>query len=211
MSSFVNLTSLLKRCTSISGLHRFSVGGLFEFFPDITFSCLYLQWVRCITAFPYILPIKAAIILKNTNRLFVLIGLIVLIIAGRFLLAQNEVTEIPDVTVVTIDQEIDAVRGSYCWHSAGEGVCVDMAAPHELIKERNTPFIKVQPGELMEFQYSQNVTNISIQQWLQDHEYKEIATTIRFHAPLEKGKYIISSLARFSSGDVTDSIAIEVE
>lgn len=149
--------------------------------------------------------------LKNVNRLFVIIGFIILIIAGRYFLAQNEVTEIPTVMVVTNQQTIESVRGSYCWHSAGEAECVDTAAPHELVTEQNMPFIKVQSGELMEFQYTQNVKSVSIQQWLADYDYEQIATTTRFNAPTEKGKYIITSLARFNNGDVTDSIAIEVE
>lgn len=149
--------------------------------------------------------------MKNVNRLYVIIGIIILVIAGRYFLAQNEVTELPTVMVVTNQQIIESVRGSYCWHSAGEAECVDTAAPHELVMEQNMPFIKVEPGELMEFQYSQNVSSVTIQQWLADDDYEQIATTTRFHAPIEKGTYIITSLARFNNGDVTDSIAIEVE
>ncbi|MGN7479449.1 cAMP-binding protein [Solibacillus silvestris] len=149
--------------------------------------------------------------MKNANRLFVIIGIIVLIIAGRYYLAQNEAAELPAVTVVTNEQTIDSVRGSYCWHSAGEGICVDTAAPHEIVMDQKMSYVKVQPGEVMEFQYSQNVTSVSVQQWLTDYDYKEIATSPRFNAPTEKGTYIISSMARFSNGDVTDTIAIEVE
>ncbi|MEK5185545.1 cAMP-binding protein [Solibacillus sp. FSL W7-1324] len=149
--------------------------------------------------------------MKNVNRLFLIIAIIILVIIGRYFMAQNEVTEIPDVTAVTSEITIDTVRGSYCWHSAGEAECVDTAAPHEMISTQNTPFVKVQPGEVLEFQYSQNVTSVSIQQWIEDYDYKEIATSTRFTAPTEKGKYIISSMARFSNGDVTDSIAIEIE
>lgn len=149
--------------------------------------------------------------MKNVNRLFLIIAIIILVIIGRYFMAQNEVTEIPDVTAVTNETTIKTVRGSYCWHSAGEAECVDTAAPHEIITTQNTPFVKVQPGEELEFQYSQNVTSVSIQQWIEDYDYKEIATSTRFTAPTEKGTYIISSMARFSNGDVTDSIAIEVE
>lgn len=149
--------------------------------------------------------------MKNVNRLFLIIAIIILVIIGRYFMAQNEVTVIPDVTAATNEQTIETVRGSYCWHSAGEAECVDTAAPHEIISTRNTPYVKVQPGEELEFQYSQNVTSVSIQQWVKDYDYKEIATSTRFTAPTEKGKYIISSMARFSNGDVTDSIAIEVE
>lgn len=149
--------------------------------------------------------------LKNVNRLFVIIGLIILIIVGRFFLAQNEVTEIPTVTVVTNEQTIDSIRGSYCWHSAGEATCVDTAAPHELVQESDMPYIKVQPNEEVEFKYDQQITSVSIQLWQEDHIYEEIATTARFTAPTEKGTYIISSFTRFSNGDVSDTIAIEVE
>ncbi|MFL0582552.1 cAMP-binding protein [Solibacillus silvestris] len=149
--------------------------------------------------------------MKNVNRLFLIIAIIILVIIGRYFMAQNEVTVIPDVTAVTNEQAIETVRGSYCWHSAGEAECVDTAAPHEIIIAQKTPYVKVQPGEVIEFQYSQNVTSVSIQQWIDDYDYKEIATSTRFNAPLEKGTYIISSMARFSNGDVTDSIAIEVE
>lgn len=149
--------------------------------------------------------------MKNVNRLFLIIAIIILVIIGRFFMAQNEVTVIPDVTAVTNEQAIETVRGSYCWHSAGEAECVDTAAPHEIIIAQKTPYVKVQPGEVIEFQYSQNVTSVSIQQWIDDYDYKEIATSTRFNAPLAKGTYIISSMARFSNGDVTDSIAIEVE
>lgn len=149
--------------------------------------------------------------MKNVNRLFVIIGLIILVIAGRFFIAQNEVSEIPTVTVVTNEQTIDSIRGSYCWHSAGEATCVDTAAPHAIVQESDMPYIKVQPNEEIEFKYDQNITSVSIQQWLEDYNYKEIATTARFNAPSEKGTYIISSLTRFSNGDVSDIIAIEVE
>lgn len=149
--------------------------------------------------------------MKNVNRLSFIIAIIVLVIVGRYFMAHNEVTETPDVTAVTNEQTIDTVRGSYCWHSAGEAECVETAAPHEIIMAQNTPFVKVKPGEAMEFQYSQNVKSVSIQQWIKDYDYKEISTTTRFNAPMEKGTYIISSMARFSNGDVTDSIAIEVE
>ena len=149
--------------------------------------------------------------MKNVNRLFVIIAIIILVIIGRYFMAQNEVTKIPEVTAVTNEQTIETVRGSYCWHSAGVAECFDTAAPHEMILSQKTPYVKVQPGEVMEFQYSQNVTSVSIQQWIEDYDYKEIATSTRFTAPMEKGTYIISSMARFSNGDVTDSIAIEVE
>lgn len=148
---------------------------------------------------------------KNANRLFVLIGFIILVIAGRFVLMKNEVVEIPTVQVVTQTAVIPSYEGSHCWHSAGEAQCIDKAAPHEIIEINNEPFVKVSPGETIEFQYSQNPTSVSVQQWLQDFDYEEIATTARFTAPSEKGTYIFSSLARFSNGDRTDTIAIEVE
>ncbi len=149
--------------------------------------------------------------LKNTNRLFVIIGLIILVIAGRFVLMKNEVVEMPTVQVVTQTAVIPSYEGSYCWHSSGESTCVDKAAPHEIIEMGKEPFVNVSPGETIEFQYSQSPTSLSIQQWVQDFDYEEIATTVRFTAPSEKGKYIISSLARFSNGDRTDTIAIEVD
>lgn len=149
--------------------------------------------------------------IKNANRLFVIIGIIILVIIGRFVLMNNEVVEMPTVQVVTQSAVIPSYEGSYCWHSNGESTCVDKAAPHEIIEMGNEPFIKVAPGETIEFQYSQNPTSVSIQQWIQDFDYENIATTARFTAPSEKGTYIISSLARFSNGDRTDTIAIEVE
>lgn len=149
--------------------------------------------------------------MKNGNRIFLLIAFIILFIAGRYMLLKDEVVEIPEVTVVTTNQIVESIRGSYCWHSSGEGVCVDTAAPHEIVKEEHQSFIKVKPNETIEFKYSQYPKNVSIQQWEQDYDYKEIATTQRFTAPAEKGTYIISSFARFSNGDLTDTIAIEVE
>ena len=148
---------------------------------------------------------------NKTNKLFLLIALIIVVIAGRYMLLKDEVVEIPTVMAVTNNQTMESVRGSYCWHSDGESVCVDTAAPHEMIAEENLPYIKVKPNEELAFQYSQNPTSITIQQWEQNYDYKEIATTARFKAPSEKGKYIISALARFSNGDLTDTIAIEVE
>ncbi|AWE07960.1 cAMP-binding protein [Lysinibacillus sp. 2017] len=148
---------------------------------------------------------------KNTNKLFLIIALIILVIAGRFMLLKDEVVEIPTVTAVTNAQEIETVRGSYCWHSDGESICVDTAAPHEMIVEKKMPYIKVKPNEEIAFHFSQNPTSITIQQWEQDYDYKEIASSERFTAPAEKGKYIISALTRFSNGDITDTIAIEVE
>lgn len=150
-------------------------------------------------------------ILKNSNRLFVVIGLIILIIAYRYVIMSQEVVEIPTVQVVTQTEVIPSVAGSYCWHSAGEGKCVDTAAPHEMIESKQLPYVTVAPNETIEFQYSQKPTSISVQQWIEDFNYEEISTSARFTAPSEKGTYIISSIARFSNGDRTDSIAIEVK
>lgn len=150
-------------------------------------------------------------ILKNSNRLFVVIGLIILIIAGRYVIMSQEVVEIPTVQVVTQTEVIPSVAGSYCWHSAGEGKCVDTAAPHEMIESKQLPYVTVAPNETIEFQYSQKPTSISVQKWIEDFNYEEISTSARFTAPSEKGTYIISSMARFSNGDRTDSIAIEVK
>lgn len=150
-------------------------------------------------------------ILKNSNRLFVVIGLIILIIAGRYVIMSQEVVEMPTVQVVTQTEVIPSVAGSYCWHSAGEGKCVDTAAPHEMIESKQLPYVTVAPNETIEFQYSQKPTSISVQQWIEDFNYEEISTSARFTAPSEKGTYIISSIARFSNGDRTDSIAIEVK
>lgn len=149
--------------------------------------------------------------LKKANRLFVIIGLIILVIAGRFVFMKNEVIEMPTVQVVTQATVIPSYEGSYCWHSSGESTCVDKVVPHEIIEMGKEPFVKVSPGETIEFQYSQSPTSVSIQQWIQGFDYEEIATTVRFTAPSEKGTYIISSLARFLNGDRTDTIAIEVE
>lgn len=123
----------------------------------------------------------------------------------------QEVVEIPTVQVVTQTEVIPSVAGSYCWHSAGEGKCVDTAAPHEMIESKQLPYVTVAPNETIEFQYSQKPTSISVQQWIEDFNYEEISTSARFTAPSEKGTYIISSIARFSNGDRTDSIAIEVK
>lgn len=149
--------------------------------------------------------------LKNVNRLFIIIAIIVLIIVGRFFLMNNEVVAMPTVKVVTQTEEIPSIEGSYCWHSAGEAECVDKAAPHEIIQENNISFVAVQPNETIEFHYSQNPTSISLQQWVKDFDYKEIGTRARFTAPSEKGKYIYLSMARFSNGDRIDAIAIEVK
>ncbi|HEY4623563.1 MAG TPA: cAMP-binding protein [Solibacillus sp.] len=150
-------------------------------------------------------------ILKNSNRLFVVIGLIILIIAGRYVIMSQEVVEMPTVQVVTQTEVIPSVAGSYCWHSAGEGKCIDTAAPHEMIESKQLPYVTVAPNETIEFQYSQKPTSISVQKWIEDFNYEEISTSARFTAPSEKGTYIISSMARFSNGDRTDSIAIEVK
>lgn len=176
----------------------------------------------CIIIISYLLPFFFVMIIgehvrgdnmnvKNSNRLFVVIGLIILVIAGRYVITSQEVVEIPTVQVVTQTEVIPSVAGSYCWHSAGEGKCVDTAAPHELFEGEQLPYVKVAPNETIEFQYSQKPTSISIQQWVQDFDYKEISTTARFTAPSEKGTYIISGMARFNNGDRTDSIAIEVK
>lgn len=149
--------------------------------------------------------------LKNVNRLFIIIAIIVLIIVGRFFLMNNEVVAMPTVKVVTQTEEIPSIEGSYCWHSAGEAECVDKAAPHEIIQENSISFVAVQPNETIEFHYSQNPTSISLQQWVKDFDYKEIGTSARFTAPSEKGKYIYLSMARFSNGDRIDAIAIEVK
>lgn len=149
--------------------------------------------------------------LKNTNRLFIIIAIIVFIIVGRFFLMNNEVVAMPTVKVVTQTEEIPSIEGSYCWHSAGEAECVDKAAPHDIIQESNIAYVVVQPNETIEFHYTQSPTSISLQQWIKDDDYEEIGTSARFTAPSEKGKYIISSLARFSNGDRMDSIAIEVK
>ena len=149
--------------------------------------------------------------LKNVNRLFIIIAIIVLIIVGRFFLMNNEVVAMPTVKVVTQTEEIPSIEGSYCWHSAGEAECVDKAAPHEIIQENSISFVAVQPNETIEFNYSQNPTSISLQQWVKDFDYKEIGTSARFTAPSEKGKYIYLSMARFLNGDRIDAIAIEVK
>lgn len=148
---------------------------------------------------------------KKGNKLFLLIAFIILIIIGRYTILKDADVAMPIVTVVTNEQQIPSIRGSYCWQSKGEGACVDTAAPHEMIEQKNHPYIKVKPNEKIAFQYSQNPTSITIQQWKQDYDYIEIATTEHFKAPAEKGKYIISALTRFSNGDMIDTIAIEVE
>lgn len=150
-------------------------------------------------------------ILKNSNRLFVVIGLIILVIAGRYVIMSQEVAEMSTVQVVTQTEVIPSVAGSYCWHSAGEGKCVDTAAPHEMLELEPRHYVAVAPNETIEFQYSQKPTSISVQQWIGDFDYEEISTSARFTAPSEKGTYIISSMARFNNGDRTDSIAIEVK
>lgn len=149
--------------------------------------------------------------LKNVNRLFIIIAIIVLIIVGRFFLMNNEVVAMPTVKVVSQTEEIPSIEGSYCWHSGGEAECVDKAAPHEIIQENSISFVAVQPNETIEFHYSQNPTSISLQRWVKDFDYKEIGTSARFTAPSEKGKYIYLSMARFSNGDRIDAIAIEVK
>ena len=149
--------------------------------------------------------------LKRSNKLFLLIALIILIIIGRYTILKDAVVAMPIVTAVTNDQQLPSIRGSYCWQSNGEAVCVDTAAPHEMVMQQNHPYIKVKPNETIEFKYDQSPTNITIQQWIADFDYKEIATTARFTAPAEKGKYIITAFGRFANGDLTDTIAIEVE
>ena len=148
---------------------------------------------------------------KKSNKLFLLIALIILIIIGRYTILKDADIAIPIASVVTNEQQIPSIRGSYCWQSKGEGVCVDTAAPHEMIEQEKHTYAKVKPNETIEFKYDQTPTHITIQQWIADYDYEEIATTARFKAPVEKGKYIISSLVRFANGDLIDTIAIEVE
>ena len=148
---------------------------------------------------------------KKSNKLFLLIAFIILIIIGRYTILKDADVAIPIASVVTNEQQIQSIRGSYCWQSKGEGVCIDTAAPHELIEQEKYTYAKVKPNETIEFKYDQTPSNITIQQWIVENDYKEIATTLRFKAPAAKGKYIISALVRFANGDLTDTIAIEVE
>ena len=149
--------------------------------------------------------------MKTGNQIFLVLAIIALAIAGRFLLAKNEPSEVPTVRVVTNEQVIESEQGSYCWETRGEGVCVDKAAPHELFEIKKSQPVKVAPNETIEFQYSVEPTEVTIQQWQQDFDYITIGTSARFNAPVEKGTYIISSFARFDGGDTTDAIYIVVE
>ena len=148
---------------------------------------------------------------KKSNKLFLLIALIIFIIIGRYTILKDADVAIPIATVVTNEHQIPSIRGSYCWQSKGEGVCVGTAAPHEIIDQEKHIYTKVKPNETIDFKYDQMHTNITIQQWILDDDYEEIATNARFKAPAEKGKYIISALVRFANGDLIDTIAIEVE
>lgn len=149
--------------------------------------------------------------LKKGNKLYFIIALIILVIIGRYTILKDADVPVPVATVVTNDQQIPSIRGSYCWQAKGEGTCVDTAAPHEIVEQKKYTYVVVKPNEKIEFKYDQIPSNISIQQWIADNDYEEIATTARFTAPTEKGKYIISALVRFPNGDLTDTITIEVE
>ena len=148
---------------------------------------------------------------KKGNKLYLLIALIIFIIIGRYTILKDADVTMPIASVVTQEQQIPSIRGSYCWQSKGEGVCVDTAAPHEMIEQEKHTYIIVKPNETIEFKYDQTPTNLTLQQWIVDYDYEEISTTARFKAPAEKGKYIITALVRFANGDLTDTIAIEVE
>ena len=92
---------------------------------------------------------------KKGNKLLLIIAVIILVIIGRYTILKDADVAMPITTVVTNDQQIPSIRGSYCWQSKGEGTCVDTAAPHEMIEQQNHPYVKVKPNERIEFKYDQ--------------------------------------------------------
>jgi hypothetical protein len=116
-------------------------------------------------------------------------------------------------------QTYETKLGTYCWSSNGQGECVDMVGPVELLKGKKP--IEVKPGEVVTFvmNYNPKPNETHLSQMNNNNDIEIVVEKNRFAAPVNKGIYYYSfgvwwmdkKEKHVSHGDASYVFALEVK
>ncbi|GEB34364.1 MULTISPECIES: hypothetical protein [Brevibacillus] len=105
------------------------------------------------------------------------------------------------------------VPTSYCWNYENEGVCMDMAAPPEVIGEQKPKPLQVNPGAMLTVTYSPPPTteSLTVAQWIGSKRIEQLLENgNQWKAPEQPGWYLFDVRGQWSQGDAGHAFVIEV-
>ena len=146
--------------------------------------------------------------MKKLYRLLIIFFIVIMGFIG-YNVWENAMPEPPAMTVQLGDKVYETKRGTYCWSTFSNSVCVDMIAPHEM---KIVSVGTVTPASEIKLHFSHPPNSVDVQLWHGDYNYETVATKTTFTAPTEPGIYLYNVFARWhDKGDVSAIFQIEVQ
>lgn len=120
----------------------------------------------------------------------------------------------PQPVIVAKEQDIKAVRGSYCWEGFISAQCVDTISPVQLVSHHKLQPVTVSPGAKIQitFQRKPIENTIHASRWLSEEEQEAVPLTNNVMiAPNENGMYTYSFSAAWEKGSASYVFVVRVE
>lgn len=102
---------------------------------------------------------------------------------------------------------------SSCWSYENQGVCIDMAAPPEVVGEKKPNPLSVNPGAILTVTYelAPKDESLRITQWLGTQQIEQpIENGNQWKAPDSPGWYLFDIRGEWAQGDAGHAFVIEV-
>jgi len=118
----------------------------------------------------------------------------------------------PKPIVLSGNNKITIVQGSYCWKKITGTECVDKISPPEILDNNKIVPFSVSPQSKIKINFKKQPEKVEVEKWMNnDESEKVIVEDNSISVPNEKGKYIYIISGRWDKGSSSYIFSIKVK
>ncbi|WP_447403063.1 hypothetical protein ACE1MS_22805 (plasmid) [Lysinibacillus sp. fkY74-1] len=118
----------------------------------------------------------------------------------------------PKPIVLSANNKITIVQGSYCWKKIIGTECVDKISPPEILDNNKIVPFSVSPQSKIKINFKKQPEKVEVEKWMNNGESeKVIVEDNSISVPNEKGKYLYIISGRWDKGSSSYIFSVKVK
>lgn len=118
--------------------------------------------------------------------------------------------KVPEATITINGKAVSYKKGTYCWKTSDQGMCVDKAGAEELTKDSD-PFVVTSNGTI-KISYEKQPSELFVRVLKDGNEHQQNQDEYELQVPSEQGTYIYDVFARWKKkGDLAIAFKIKIQ
>jgi hypothetical protein len=118
--------------------------------------------------------------------------------------------KLPEATITIDGKAVSYKKGTYCWKTSDQGMCVDKAGAYELTKD-SAPLV-VTSNSTIKISYEEQPSELFVRVLKDGKVHQQTNDDYELQVPSEQGTYIYDIFARWKKkGDLALAFKIEIQ